>query len=161
MVTALVPPKVVLTNKAPYFVNRSNDVPREAFLLAVLSSIPLDWFAKKIVELGFNFHLINTLPIPTFESSNPLVQRAIEISCKLAWQDERYTDWTRSAGYEVTSKITSEEFTTLVAELDVVMFLLYGLSIEQAAYIYENFHPSFDSSTQIILMQEFWRTHEK
>lgn len=161
MVTALVPPKVVLTNKAPYFVNRSGDVPREAFLLAVLSSIPLDWFAKKIVELGFNFHLINTLPIPTFESSSPLVQRAIEISCKLAWQDERYTEWTRLAGYEVTSKISSEEFITLTAELDVVMFLLYGLSLKQATYIYKNFHPSFDSSTQIILMQENWRNHEK
>jgi hypothetical protein len=161
MVTALVPPKIVLTNKAPYFVNRSGDVPTEAFLLAVLSSIPLDWFAKKIVELGFNFHLINTLPIPKFDSSSPLVQRAIEISCKLAWQDDRYTEWTRLAGYEVTSKVSSEDFIALSSELDVVMFLLYGLSNEQATYIYENFHPSFDSSTQITLMNVHWSTHGK
>ena len=161
MVVALIPPETVLTNKAPYFVNRSENIPQEAFLLSVLSSIPLDWFAKKIVELGFNFHLINTLPVPKFEISNPLIQRAIEISCKLAWQDNRYTEWTRLAGYEVKSKISNGESNDAIAELDAIMFLLYGLNFEQATYIYKNFHPNFDFLSQLESMTTYWKIHGK
>jgi hypothetical protein len=161
MVVALIPPETVLTNKAPYFVNRNQNIPQEAFLLAVLSSIPLDWYAKKIVELGFNFHLINTLPIPKFDLSSTKVRRVIEISCELAWQDSRYTKWTELAGYKITSRKSSEELDNLTAELDAIVFYLYGLDLTWAEYVYRNFNPTWNYKDHYAKMKSYWILNER
>ncbi|MGB4809933.1 MAG: hypothetical protein WBP39_10610, partial [Candidatus Phosphoribacter baldrii] len=59
MIAALVPPAVALTNKAPYLFRREGSASAEAYLLGVLSSIPLDWYARKYVEMGMNLHILN------------------------------------------------------------------------------------------------------
>jgi hypothetical protein len=61
---ALLPPKVFITNKGPYFVWSRGDNKDMAYLLAVMSSIPLDWYARRFVEVGLNYHVLNPFPIP-------------------------------------------------------------------------------------------------
>jgi hypothetical protein len=161
MVAGLVPPNTVLTNKAPYFVNRNQNTQQEAFLLAVLSSTPLDWFAKKIVELGFNFHLVNTLPIPQFDPKSSQCKRIIEIACKLSWLDQRFTEWTSKAGCQVNSLVSAQESIEFIAELDALIFVLYGLNIIQAEYVYKNFNPTWDYQSQLERMKSYWRTDAK
>ena len=64
VITALVPPEVVITNQAPYLLWPKGDERDQAYLLGVLSSIPLDWYARRVVETHVNFHLFNAFPVP-------------------------------------------------------------------------------------------------
>lgn len=60
-IAALVPPETVLVNSAPYAFRADGDARTEAYLLGLLSSIPLDWYARKYVELHMNLHIFNGL----------------------------------------------------------------------------------------------------
>ena len=42
----------------------------EAYLLGVLCSIPLDWYAGRFVEINFTFNYFNSLPIPRVDNEN-------------------------------------------------------------------------------------------
>ena len=56
------PGRLVLTNKAPYLLWPRGDETDQAYLLGVLSSIPLDWYVRRIIELGMNFYAFNGFP---------------------------------------------------------------------------------------------------
>src|SRR5439155_510401 len=60
----LVPPNIFLTNHGPYLLWPRGDERAQAYLLGVLCSIPLDWYARRFVEINLNFYLFNPLPIP-------------------------------------------------------------------------------------------------
>ncbi len=79
VIAALLPPGVVLTNKAPYLLLPAGDTRDEAYVLGVLSSIPLDWYARRVIEVSVNFHLFNTFPVPRPEPDHPL-RRGVEVN---------------------------------------------------------------------------------
>ena len=64
MVCALTPPNVFHANSSQIIMMTKGTPKDEAYLLGVLSSIPLDWYARRFVEVNFNFFLFNPLPIP-------------------------------------------------------------------------------------------------
>jgi len=64
ILAALLPPRVFITNKGPYFLWARGDEKDQAYLLGVLCSIPLDWYARRFVETTVNYHIINAFPIP-------------------------------------------------------------------------------------------------
>ncbi|MFB6188049.1 MAG: hypothetical protein ABEI86_14440, partial [Halobacteriaceae archaeon] len=76
---ALVPPEVFLTDKAPYFLWPRGDERDEAYLLGILCSIPLDWYARRFVETTLNFHILNGFPIPRPGREHPLRKRVVEL----------------------------------------------------------------------------------
>jgi hypothetical protein len=53
----LLPAGIFLTNKAPYLLWLRGDALDQAFLLGVLCSIPLDWYARRFVEVSMNFFI--------------------------------------------------------------------------------------------------------
>ena len=59
VITALVPGNRVLTDAAQYLAWSRGDVSDEAYLIGILSSIPLDWYARRFVEVNLNFHILN------------------------------------------------------------------------------------------------------
>ena len=61
---ALIPPNVVAQDKAPTLLWPRGDERDEAYLLGVMSSIPLDWYARRFVEVNMGFHILNALPVP-------------------------------------------------------------------------------------------------
>jgi hypothetical protein len=81
---ALLPANVFLTNKAPYFLWSRGDVYDQAFLLGIFSSLPLDWYARRFVEVSLNFFIINPFPVPRPDRSDPLWQRAVGLAGRLA-----------------------------------------------------------------------------
>jgi hypothetical protein len=89
------------------------------------------------------------------------VRRVIEISCELAWQDSRYTKWTELAGYKITSRKSSEELDNLTAELDAIVFYLYGLNETLAEYVYRNFNPTWDYTDHYAKMKSYWILNER
>lgn len=143
-IAALLPPETVLTNKAPYLFRRSGDARAEAYLLGVLSSIPLDWYARKYVELGMNLHILNSLPIPKQDSASTACDRVVEVAGRLAAIDDRYTEWATEVGVEIGSVESPSTMSDLTAELDALVSLLYGLTEEQVEHVFATFHRGWD-----------------
>ncbi len=140
---ALIPGEVFLTNAAPYLLwprGESGDV---AFLLAVLCSLPLDWYARRFVETHLNFFVLNPFPIPRPEPGHRLRRRAIDIAARLAGQDSRLRAWAGELGVK-SRKLPEEEKEDLVAELDATVAHLYAISEAQLVHVFETFHDGWD-----------------
>lgn len=103
VIAALLPGNVALTNKAPYLLWPAGDERDQAFLLAVLSSLPLDWYARRVVDGQLNFHIFNGLPIPATPRTSELRRRSEVIAGRLAAVDERYQAWADVVGVECGS----------------------------------------------------------
>lgn len=148
VIAALVPGGVVITNQAPYVLWSRGDEHDEAFLLGVLSSVPLDWYARRVVETHVNFHIFNGFPIPRPPADDPRRLRVIHISGRLAAVDDRYADWAAAVGVPVGS-VTEEEMPELIAELDALVAHLYGLDRDDVIHIFETFHRGWDHGPRL------------
>ncbi len=66
--------------------------------------------------------------------------RSSTVSGRLAAVDDRYSDWAAEVGVPVGSVTTPAEKDDLIAEIDALVALLYGLSADQLRHIFETFH---------------------
>ena len=144
-IACLVPPKVLLQHVAPYLLFTSGNKCDEAYLLGILCSIPLDWYARRFVEMHMTFYIFNSLPIPRPPQDSLLKRRVIEIAGRLACPDERYSDWAEAVGVEV-GILDGDDKQDKIHELDAVVALLYGLSESQLIHIFETFHVGWNYS---------------
>ena len=151
-IVALVPGAAVLTNKAPYLLWSDLHWPNsstrdQAFLLGVLSSMILDWYARRVVELSLNFHILNNFPIPEADvDHDPVARRVVQIAGRLAAVDERYAEWADEVGVPVGSVTDEATKQDLICELDACVAHLYGLDEDDLAVVYETFHEGADYS---------------
>lgn len=149
IIAALIPPNLVVTNKAPYLVWPVGDERDEAYLLGVLCSMPLDWYARRVVEISVNFHIFNGLPVPRPDRDHPLRHRIEQIAGRLAAVDHRYSDWASEVGVPVGSVTSDEDRSDLIAELDAAVALLYDLDASDLRVIYTTFHEGADYSGRL------------
>ena len=144
VIPCLVPPDVILVEKAPYLLRLGGSAKDEAYLLGVLASVPFDWYARRFVETKVSFSLLRTMPVPHPTAVGGMPERLVEISGRLAAVDKRYERWAEAVGVPVGSVKTNEERDDLIAELDAVVALLYGLNREQLVHVFETFHRGWD-----------------
>lgn len=140
---ALVPPEVFLSNQAPYLLWPRGSRQDETFLLGILSSLPLDWCARRFVETHLNFFLFNPLPVPRPSPDDPLRVRVIEVAGRLACPDERFARWAREVGVP-WGPLPPDEREDLIRELDALAALLYGLEEDHLVHVFETFHEGWD-----------------
>jgi len=143
VICCLVPPKVFITNKGPYLVFPRGDNTDQAFVLGVLGSVPLDWYARRFVELNLNFFIFNPFPVPRPDADSPLRARVIELAGRLACPDDRFTDWAEEVGVEC-GPLEEDEKQDMIHELDAVVAHLYGLTKDHLTHIFETFHVGWD-----------------
>ena len=116
-------------------------------MLGVLSSMILDWFARCFVETHVTFHILNALPIPDADiEHDPVADRVVEISGRLAAVDELYAEWAAEVGVPVGSVRDEATKQDLICELDACVAHLYGLDESDLAVVYETFHKGADYS---------------
>jgi len=140
---ALVPPKVFLTEAALYFLWSRGDELDQAFLLGVLCSIPLDWYARRFVEINLNYHVINPFPVPRVNRDSARWQRAVSLAGRLACPDRRFRQWAEAVGVD-HGPLTEDDKEDMIHELDAVVAHLYGLAEAQLAHIFATFHEGWD-----------------
>ena len=145
---ALVPPEVFITNKGPYLLWPRGDVHHEAYLLGVLSSLPLDWYARRFVEVSMNFFIFNPFPIPCPSPDQPLRHRTIELAARLASPDARFAAWAEEAAI-TCGPLAPDEKEDMIHELDAVVAHLYGLSEKHLVHIFETFHEGWDYDARL------------
>ncbi|MGH7557371.1 MAG: Eco57I restriction-modification methylase domain-containing protein [Gemmatimonadota bacterium] len=143
VIAALLPPEIFLTNKAPFLLWPRGDEKDQAFLLAILCSIPYDWYMRRFVETSLNYHILNPSPVPRPKRSSPLWKRAVEIAGRLAAPDERFARWAEAVGIPA-AVVSADEKEGLIAELDAVAALLYGISDSQLRHVFETFHEGWE-----------------
>lgn len=153
---ALVPPGVFITHQAPTFLWPRGDERDHVFLLGVLSSIPLDWYARRFVETHLTYHVLNPLPIPRPVRDNPLWQRAVVLAGRLACPDERFADWAAAVGVDY-GPLEPAQKEDMIHELDAVVAHLYGLSEDQLRHIFESFHEGWDYGPRMEAVLEHYR----
>ena len=158
VIVALVPGELVSVHKAPYLLLIQGVERDESFLLGVLSSMVLDWYARRFVELSLTFAIFRDLPIPTVDLDDNLVaQRVVEIAGRLTAVDDRFTEWAEAVGVPVGSVTDEDTKQDLICELDACVAYLYGLDESDLTVIYETFHEKTDYSDRHRAVLEHFR----
>ena len=157
---ALVPGNIFITNQAPYLLWPRGNEKDQAYLLGVLSSIPLDWYARRYVETHLNFFVFNPFPVPRPETRSSLRHRAISLAGRLAAPDERFAEWAEAVGVD-HGPLEKAEKKDMIHELDAVVAHLYGLTERHLAHIFETFHEGWDFEERLkatLVHFQRWRT---
>jgi ElaB/YqjD/DUF883 family membrane-anchored ribosome-binding protein len=152
---ALVRKKVFLTDTAPYFLWPEGGVKDEAYLLGILSSIPLDWYSRRFVAKHVTLQIARALPVPRPGEENTVRERTIQLSGRLAAVDERYADWADEVGVEY-GPLDEDEKQEKIYELDAVVSHLYGLTREHVEVIFETFHDNWDHEERLESVLEYY-----
>jgi hypothetical protein len=148
VIAALLPPRVFITNKAPYFLWPRGDERDQAYLLGVLCSIPLDWYARRFVEINLNYFILNPFPIPRPDRAHARWIRTVALAGRLAAADKRFARWAKAVGVECGG-LDEDERQDMIHELDAVVANLYGLSEHQLRHVYETFHEGWDYASRL------------
>ncbi len=156
---ALLPPRVFVTNVAPFFLWPRGDESDEAYLVGVLSSLALDWYARRFVEEHVNYHILNPFPIPRPARGDPLWARTVCLAGRLACPDRRFARWAKAVSVQY-GPLADDEKQDMIHELDAVVAHLYGLSEQHLIHIFETFHEGWDYEERLrttLRHYEAWR----
>ncbi|SDI46033.1 hypothetical protein SAMN05421505_1543 [Sinosporangium album] len=162
IIAALIPGGTTMVHSAPYLLRRRGTAADEAYLLGVLCSVVLDWYARRYVELHVTAGIMSALPIPQPTGDSPIRRRAIILSGRLAAVDSRYAEWAEEVGVPVGSVNSETERQDLIAELDALVALLYGLDRGEVIHVFATFHRGWDHSerlTAVLRHFEAWKAN--
>lgn len=140
---ALIPPKVFCAHKAPFLVWPRGQESDEAYLLGVLSSLPLDWYARRFVETGVAFYVLNPFPVPRPPFGDAFRKRVVSLAGRLAAPDHRFAKWAEAVGVD-HGPLEADQKDDMIQELDAVVARLYGLSEAHLTHVFETFHEGWD-----------------
>jgi hypothetical protein len=152
---ALVPGNVFLTNKAPYLLWSSGNEKDQAYLLGILCSLPLDWYARRFVEINLNFFILNPFPVPR-PGVGSLWQRVVALAGRLAAPDKRFARWAKAVGVGC-GKLQPDEKDDMIAELDAVVAHLYGLTDAQLRSVFETFHEGWNFEDRLTATMKHYK----
>lgn len=158
MIVALIPPKTVLAS-VNYFLFPRGDEKDEAYLLGILSSMPLDWYMRNVVETSITMRTINSLPIPRLPRDGRLWKDIVRISGMLGANDSRFKKWADKVGVACGMAGTIKE--TLINQLDALVAIAYDLEPEDVEHIYATFHRNRSYSekcTEVLEHYRKWKT---
>jgi hypothetical protein len=132
----LVPPKVFLTNKAPYLVFPSGSPGEASYALGVLNSAVFDWQARRFIETNLNYFILNLLSFPprVDTDENEIARRAARLSCV----DERFAEFARKTGVDC-GPLDRDQRDALRAEIDALVAHAYGLDADDLEVVFLDF----------------------
>lgn len=156
MRAALVPAHIFITNAAPYFVWLRGDSKDQAYFLGVLSSLCLDWYARRFIDINLNYHFLNPFPVPRPTRSSRLWQSVVALAGRLSSVDSRFAGWAHSLNVEC-GPIEEDAKNKMIHELDAVVAHLYGLSEDQLRHVFETFHESWEYAQQMESTMGYFR----
>lgn len=144
-IVCLIPPKIFLVHSVSYLFFPPEDRQKnEAFTLGIMSSVPFDWYIRRVVGTYFSVKIFKECPFPRPSEDDPLRLRIIELAGRLAAVDKRYEEWAQKVGVPVASANSAPVKAKLIAELDAAVALLYSLDENDLRLIWETFHTTIN-----------------
>ena len=132
----LVPPRVPLTNKAPYLIFAEWSGLAQCYVLGIMNSLPFDWTARRYVETNLNYFILNMLTFPP--QGNTPWQRIAELAARLSCVDRRFAEFAAEAGVEC-GPLTDGQRNDMRAEIDALVACAYGLTVDELRFIFTDF----------------------
>ena len=132
----LVPPKVLLTNKAPYLAFPGGNERSQAACLGVMNSLPFDWRARRYVEINMNFFILEALTVPELNDED--CDEIAEAAARLSAVDKRFIDFAAAVGVEHGPLPTAER-QRLRAEIDARVARAWNLTQDDLETMFEDF----------------------
>lgn len=136
IISCIVPPRTPLTNKAPYLVFGGWSRIGQSYVLGVLNSIPFDWLARRYVETNVNYHILNLLCFPKWESAP--WRRIGELAARLSCVDDRYAKLAAETGVGC-GPLEDDERDDMRAEIDALVARAYGLTKDDMGFVFGDF----------------------
>lgn len=155
---ALIPGERFLTEKAPYLAWPRGDQKDMAYLLGVMSSIPFDWFARRHVETGLKFYILNSIPTPRPGRDSDGWQRVVHNAATLAAIDDRFNSFAKGTGVECGA-VDAAAKADMIAEIDAIVAHLYGLTEKQLMHVFDTFHDAKKHETKAPARREAVISH--
>ena len=115
VLACLVPPRLFLTNKAPYLAFLDGDETAQAACLGVMNSLPFDWQARRYVEINLNFFILEALTVPDLEDED--YAEIARAAARLSAIDSRFATFAAAVGVE-QGRLLADERRRLKAEID-------------------------------------------
>ena len=156
VIATLIPPYVGLANSAPYLFT-NEDAPTEAFLLGIMSSIPFDWAARRVVELNLNFFVLNSFSIPLPPPNSPHKAELQKLAARLAAVDGRYADWAKQAGVTVGSVKSEDEKQDIIHRIDALSPASTDWTKPTSRSIFTTFRRGYDYTERLNAVLEHFR----
>lgn len=161
LIACLIPPRVITTETAPWILWYDDEERerKEAFLLGCLASLTVDWWARRYVEGHFYKDAFDALRVPHWDPDSKLQQRLVKVSGRLAASDERFETWARAVGVSVGT-LDDRERDAFTHEIDALVPLIYGLSVDQLRFLFETFHEGWEYEPRleaVLKHYERWR----
>jgi hypothetical protein len=153
---SLVAPRHFTLEGSPYLFVKDGTEREIAYLLGTLSSIPFDWICRQWVDLHLKFYIIQSLPIPLMAAESELDKRIVEIVASILRHEKSFHGWVESLGAANNDRTKEEKLEVLVAELDAVVSIKYGLEKSEVVHIFENFHQGWDYQPRLAQVLEFF-----
>ena len=135
VIACLVPPKVPLTNKAPYVACRWQPL-GVAFMLGVFNSVVFDWQARRHISLGLSHFILKMLRFPRADQTP--WHRIGKLAARLSCVDDRFADFAEEAGVECGPQSDGERDDQR-AEIDALVAHAYGLTKDETAFLFEDY----------------------
>ena len=132
----LVPPKVLLTNKAPYLTFVDGNEMSQAACLGVMNSLPFDWQARRYVEINMNFFILEALTVPVLDDEDYSV--IARTAAQLSVVDKRFADFAEAVGIE-QGRMSTAERQDLRAEIDARVARAWRLTQDDLETMFEDF----------------------
>ncbi|GAA4138054.1 hypothetical protein GCM10022285_34660 [Streptomyces tunisiensis] len=140
LLTAVIQPGTVCGNKVPTVLfgphagktaddERGDDAEKLVHLwVALMNSIPVDWWARRITTTSMNYFLLRSIPLPLISPEGPDGGRIIELSRRLT-----ALEGSSDVRHAVTAAARDR------AEIDVLVARAYGLGPEELELMFEDF----------------------
>lgn len=111
----LVPPKLFLTNKAPYLAFLNGDEAAQAACLGVMNSLPFDWQARRYVEINLNFFILEALKLPELDEED--YTEIATAAARLSATDGRFAPFAAAVGVK-HGRLSTAQRQDLRVEID-------------------------------------------
>src|SRR5262249_10850376 len=115
----------------------------EAFLIGVMSRIPMDWWCRRFIEGHVDQEAFSCLRVPNPRQNPGLAKRVVHLSGRLAAPDARFAEWAEAVGV-ACGPLPDSQKQDYIHELDAVVAHLYGLDEKHLVHIFETFHEGWN-----------------
>ena len=132
----LVPPGVLLTNKAPYLAFVQGKEKTQAVALGVLNSLPFDWQTRRYVEISLNFFILESLLLPDLGDED--FDAIAAAASRLSAADDRFADYAAATGV-VCGALPDAERDRLRIEIDARVARVWDLTADDLEVMFEDF----------------------
>ena len=136
VIACLIPPRVLLTNTAPYLAFLKGKEREQAACLGLMNSAPFEWQARRFVELHLSFFVLEGLFVPDLGDDD--FHAVAEAAARLSSVDERFADFAQATGVEC-GPLEEDERRRLRAEIDARVARAWELDGEDLALMFTDF----------------------